>query len=77
MSVTHQQNVHIPRTINVLIITFSPNVWALIVPSSGRTFFCMLKIIVTICDYIGLQLLYSYLKTEIFKTILMCFTKGL
>ena len=49
----------------VLIIPFLLHVLALIAPSSGRTFLCVLKPIVTFCDYNGLQLLCSYLNSHV------------
>ena len=56
---------HVCNEIHVLIVPFLLHVLALITPSSGRTFLCMLKPIVTFCDYNDLQLLYSYLNSYV------------
>ena len=56
---------HVCNEIHVIIIALLLHVSALIAPSSGRTFLCMLKPIVTFCDYSGLQLVYSYLKKHV------------
>jgi hypothetical protein len=59
---------HIHNKIHVLIITFffSYVVWCLLCHLQGERF-CTLKTIVTVCEYIGFQFLYSYLKENIFQ----------